>query len=125
MSYFKKFEDWNTKYNHLSVDVEAYTIIKDLLTSADEDVASLHDYYGKQSSQIKEELEDLYAEVHNAFLLMELDEEIIVNLKATIWVLSIGLALIVGTYGYFIFRAVTGQLTSSEIYDIIYIVRKK
>jgi len=104
MSYFKKFEDWNTKYNHLSVDVEAYTIIKDLLISADEDKIC----YNKEKAQLKTELKDLHTAVRNVFLLAELDEAVITNLKAIIWVLGIGLVSFIGLYIYFIIRTVIG-----------------
>ncbi len=38
MNYFKRFNDWNNKYKDLSVSAEQYTIIKNILKEADEEV---------------------------------------------------------------------------------------
>ena len=41
MSYKKKFDEWNTKYKHLSVTAEQYVIITELLEEADEHIKQL------------------------------------------------------------------------------------
>ncbi len=103
MNYFKTFNDWNTKYKDLSVSAEQYTIIKNILTKADQEI----------KNQQLEVIDTNREKEKNARIIQVLiasiaeQEDKYNNLLLKYRIISIGTILIAITYGsilYFLFK---------------------